>query len=76
MEVPQQTLLYDPYEEAMNLRRAGGTSPTRPQDEVQELPPIRLAGATDAPATPPARQIPADRLAQARLPIPPAAPPP
>jgi type II secretory pathway component GspD/PulD (secretin) len=59
MEVPQQTLLYDPYEEVMSLRRAGG--PAAAGDGVQVLDPVKLATGADEPKAP-------DLLAQAKLP--------
>jgi type II secretory pathway component GspD/PulD (secretin) len=68
MEVPQQTLLYDPYEEMMALRRAGG--PTVAGNGVYVLDTVKLASGTDAPT------LPAELLAQAKTapggqPIPP-----
>jgi hypothetical protein len=74
MEVPQQTLLYDPYEEMILRRWAAETVAAVGQGEgVQVLDPIRLApGADEAP------KAPADVLAQAKTPPagPPGAPPP
>jgi type II secretion system protein D len=63
MEVPQQTLLYDPYEEMMAQRRAGSPAPAG--DDVKVLDPIRLAPGADSKSIP-------DALAQYRIPMPPA----
>ena len=60
MDVPQQTLLYDPYEETMSLRRAGG--PARPADPVQVLDAVRLASGDDR------SRAAGDLLAQAKRP--------
>jgi type II secretory pathway component GspD/PulD (secretin) len=70
MEVPQQTLLYDPYEE-MSLRRWAAEVVAATGDGVQVLDPIRLASGTgDSP--------PPNVLAQAKSPPvgPPGSPPP
>src|SRR5262249_1028534 len=59
-EVPQQTLLYDPYEEMMSRRQAAG-----PAEAPQVLDSVRLASGADAP------KLPDAVLAQAKTPMPP-----
>jgi type II secretory pathway component GspD/PulD (secretin) len=60
-DVPQQTLLYDPYEESLNNRAANGLV----ADGVQTLDPVQLAGGKQLP--------PGVMLAQAKV-DPPVAP--